>query len=260
MIDNIVLSLTDPQEFYFRIENTNACNYIGQVDIKSVLIPEVEDQNTVFCFKNLNIIDAGEGFSSYLWTNGETTQKIQISQPGKYWIEVSSGINCTSIIQIDAILSEELEIVDIIIKDFRDENSVTVVLNSNEGTLQYSLDGGVNYITDNTFNNVRPGLYELLIIKDDCHIKTQTILVGGYPNYFTPNNDGFNDTWKMNKPEFFERSRIKIYDRFGKLLKAMNAFEGWDGKFEGKLLTPTDYWFSIILDNKVVYGHFALKL
>ena len=36
------------------------------IDIKLVLIPEVEDQSKVFCFNNLNIIDAGEGFSSYL--------------------------------------------------------------------------------------------------------------------------------------------------------------------------------------------------
>jgi len=40
----------------------------------------------------------------------------------------------------------------------------------------------------------------------------------------------------------------------------MEAYDSWDGKFEGQLVTPTDYWFVIKLDYKIVYGHFSLKL
>jgi gliding motility-associated-like protein len=40
----------------------------------------------------------------------------------------------------------------------------------------------------------------------------------------------------------------------------MTANDGWDGTHEGAILTPSDYWFSIALNEKVVFGHFTLKL
>ncbi len=261
LLDELTFSNSQTaHELFFRIETFNGCNNIGKLEIKVVFKPEVEDLITVFCPSNENILDAGNGFSRYLWSTGETTQKIQIDQEGVYWVEVSHGADCTDIINVDAVLSEKIEIKDIVINDFRSENSVKIVLQSFNGNLKYSLDGGQTFITDNEFNNVAPGLYNLVVIRDDCNTISETILVGGYPNYFTPNGDGIHDGWQMYKPELFQNAKIKIYDRFGKLLKTMEAFESWDGIFNGKLVTPTDYWFSINQNNKIVYGHFALKL
>ncbi|MCH7525700.1 MAG: T9SS type B sorting domain-containing protein, partial [Bacteroidetes bacterium] len=255
-------TLADSQilELFFRVEVFNGCNNIGKLEIRVVSKPEVEDQVTVFCSNNDNILDAGNGFATYLWSTGETTQKIQINQEGMYWVEVSHGADCTGIININAVLSETIEIVDIVINDFRVENSVKIILRSFEGILKYSLDGGQTFITNNEFHNVAPGLYNLVVVRDDCNSISETILVGGYPSYFTPNGDGFHDGWQMFKPELFQNAEIKIYDRFGKLLKTMEAFESWDGIFNGKLVTPTDYWFSIKQNNKIVHGHFAMKL
>ncbi len=266
LLENQVLSqdqqsaLSQLQELYFRVESFNACRSIGKVELNLVSSPEVEDQITVFCSNIENILDAGDGFFTYLWSTGETTQKIQIDQPGQYSVEVSLGAECTDVINIKAVLSEEIEIVDVLIEDFRPNNSVKIILKNYEGKLKYSLDAGISFEISRKFDNVAPGLYDLVVVRDDCNTASETILVGGYPNFFTPNGDGINDLWQIKKPEFFQNAKIEIYDRYGKLLKTIGAFDGWDGKFEGKLVTPTDYWFSIKQDHKVVYGHFALKL
>ena len=80
------------------------------------------------------------------------------------------------------------------------------------------------------------------------------------PKFFTPNNDGTNDTWRVidNSNSI---STIFIYNRYGKLLKSLlpNSI-GWDGTFNGKQMNTYSYWYQILLtSNEVLRGYFALK-
>ena len=84
-----------------------------------------------------------------------------------------------------------------------------------------------------------------------------------YNNYFTPNQDGYNDTWNIYLPVSYE-GVIYIYDRYGKLLKQISPYgEGWDGTYNGNLLPSTDYWFKVeYVENnqkKEFKSHFSLK-
>ena len=137
---------------------------------------------------------------------------------------------------------------------------IKILLDNYEGEIEYSLDNGLTFSQSNYFNNITTGLYSVIVKKDNCYFVEQTILVGGYPNFFTPNGDGINDKWRIKRPEYFQEATISVFDRYGKLLKVMTANDGWDGTHEGAILTPSDYWFSIALNEKVVFGHFTLKL
>ncbi|WP_100610517.1 T9SS type B sorting domain-containing protein [Confluentibacter lentus] len=80
------------------------------------------------------------------------------------------------------------------------------------------------------------------------------------PKFFTPNNDGSHDYWQVldNSNAI---NTIKIYDRYGKLLKSLqpNA-EGWNGTYRGRLLESNDYWYAITLNTgETIKGHFTLK-
>ena len=68
-----------------------SCEYITPVDLG-------EDITT--CDESVTL-DAGEGYDSYLWSNGETTQSIEVTESGDYGVEVGDG-NMNSSISCEA--------------------------------------------------------------------------------------------------------------------------------------------------------------
>ena len=138
-----------------------------------------------------------------------------------------------------------------------------VVINiANTGDFLYSLDGSV-FQSSNRFRNVIGGLYRVYVKTQDCPTLGSTEYLQFYiPKYFTPNNDGYHDTWQIyGVSEMFQpNTKIQIFNRFGKLLKELNPLgEGWNGQLNGYKLPTDDYWFSIRLqDGRVYKNHFTL--
>jgi gliding motility-associated-like protein len=129
------------------------------------------------------------------------------------------------------------------------------------GTLMYSLDEGTLQAS-NIFTNVSAGPHTITVIDTQgCTYFTYDVFVIGYPQYFTPNGDGYNDTWFIAGLQ--DTDVIFIFDRYGKLIKQLRGDEGWDGTYNQELLPSTDYWFTIdYLENGVVKqfkAHFAMK-
>lgn len=89
---------------------------------------------------------------------------------------------------------------------------------------------------------------------------TQSILVLGYPKFFTPNGDGFNDYWRISQlSQIYPEAQVEVFDRYGKFLYQFTAQEtGWDGTFNSRKLPASDYWFVLRLSNRTVRGHFSL--
>ncbi len=131
------------------------------------------------------------------------------------------------------------------------ENGFTVTGNTiagvgDETSYEYQLDNG-SWQTDPVFNNVAPGNHTISAreINGCGNATSQQFRLIGYPRFFTPNSDGFNDTWNVVN-DSGTISKVFIFDRFGKLLKQLNPSSGgWDGNFNGKAMTADDYWFLI---------------
>ncbi|MBN1597425.1 MAG: T9SS type B sorting domain-containing protein [Bacteroidales bacterium] len=93
------------------------------------------------------------------------------------------------------------------------------------------------------------GIYSLTITnhlgcKADDEI--EVILDIGIPNFFTPNGDGYNDTWLipflLNEPD----AEIFVFDRFGNTVASYKAEDGeWDGTSSGRSLPEGTYWYLI---------------
>jgi len=82
--------------------------------------------------------------------------------------------------------------------------------------------------------------------KGTCNEILKKEIVIGYPTYFTPNGDGYHDTWNIVGISREFNAKIYIFDRYGKLLKQLHPTgNGWDGRFNGKLLPTNDYWFTL---------------
>uniref|UniRef100_UPI0018C99CEA T9SS type B sorting domain-containing protein n=1 Tax=Aureivirga marina TaxID=1182451 RepID=UPI0018C99CEA len=75
-----------------------------------------------------------------------------------------------------------------------------------------------------------------------------------FPKYFTPNNDGIHDVWKIQGLESGDYISVEIYifDRYGKVISKLDPLQGWNGlSVHGNPLPSTDYWFTLDIVKQV---------
>lgn len=140
--------------------------------------------------------------------------------------------------------------------DFGDGYTVTGEIGdlpgNSESEFEYQLDNG-SWQESPMFKNVLPGLHS--ITARELHgcglVSSEDFFLIGYPRYFTPNSDGYNDTWKIVGNNDIQIKSLYVFDRYGKLLKQLNTSAGWDGTYNGEPLPADDYWFRIeYIDDK----------
>ena len=138
-----------------------------------------------------------------------------------------------------------------------DENDGSVTLAISGGIAPYSIlwsDG-----TTMAFRtNLLPGDYEVLVTDGFGCTEQLTVELGSnysynclvIPQVITPNNDGYNDEWRIRNIEMYPNAEVKIYNRWGKLVFSTRNPAGnpWDGRSDGKLV-PTDSYHYILYLN-----------
>jgi gliding motility-associated-like protein len=95
----------------------------------------------------------------------------------------------------------------------------------------------------------QPGVYSLTVTNEfgcEAMDAIEVIVDIGIPNFFTPNGDGYNDTWEIPFLTAEPDAEISVYDRFGNLLVRYKAEEGgWDGRVNGREMQTGTYWYII---------------
>lgn len=253
------------------------CNATTNINFIVHPLPQLEDGFTeIICFGVDSItFDAGlkEGNVSdftYQWYRNdviivdETNYELTVDEDGFYTVIVTNSFGCEQERTIEIVYSQPATFDDIVVVDLVENNTVTILV-SGTGDYIYSLDSANGlYQTSNIFENVIAGIYTVYV-KDSngCGIVEQEIAVLGAPKFFTPNGDGYNDTWKIRgaNEKYNFNSIIYIFNRFGKLIKQIGTTgEGWDGTYNGSPLPADDYWYSIQFeDGRTAKGHFSLK-
>ena len=262
------------QTIFARVENANACFGISRIELTVFELPQLLVQKDIFyclnTFPQTIAIDGGivnDNPSNYLydWFTGETTASIDVNTPGNYTVTVTSNEGCVKNRTVNVLPSNIATFTDIEVTDASSNNTISVFV-SGEGSYQYALDDPSGPYQDSPlFENVRFGLHTVYVkdIKNDCGIVEEVVSVIGFPKYFTPNGDGFNDSWQVQgiSEEFQPNTKILIFDRYGKLIKELNPLGlGWDGTFNGSPMRTNDYWFVVKLqDGRTLKGHFTLK-
>jgi gliding motility-associated-like protein len=208
---------------------------------------------------------------SYVWSFngnvivGATNYTLTVNTAGLYTVLVTNNEECSRTRTFTVVASDKANITDVKIVDLAESNSITVSVAASLGDYVYALDDeNGNYQTGNIFTNVSAGIHTIFV-KDlnGCGINRKEVAVLGIPNFFTPNQDDYNDYWNIKgaNASLNASTIIYIFDRYGKLLKQISPLtQGWDGTFNGQPMPETDYWYSIQLeDGRVEKGHFALK-
>ncbi|WP_092468110.1 T9SS type B sorting domain-containing protein [Winogradskyella thalassocola] len=261
------------QTIYGRVENTNACYGISEIELTVLKLPNIETTfETQYCLNffpetitlNGGLIDDIPNNYYYEWSTGEDTSTIDVNAPGTYTVRVSNTNGCFKDRTITVLPSNVATVTNIEVVDATQNNTITVFV-SGEGDYEYALDDSNGpYQNASTFENVEPGLYTVYIKdKNNCGVTDALVSVIGFPKFFTPNNDDDNDYWQVKgiSSLFQENSSVLIFDRYGKLLKELDPLSvGWDGTFNGEIMPTSDYWFKVKLqDGRLFTNHFALK-
>jgi len=136
-----------------------------------------------------------------------------------------------------------------------------------EATYEYRLDNGAWQLLS-TFTSVPGGNHTISAreINGCGSAISHPFRLIGYPRFFTPNSDGYNDTWNVINDSEISITKVIIFDRYGKLLKQLDPTTGgWDGTYNSHDMPGDDYWFLLEyrdantgMQNKFK-GHFTLK-
>lgn len=156
-----------------------------------------------------------------------------------------------------------------------DENEITSGrrLNINitgDGNYEYALDNSEGpYQNSAVFENVSSDFHYIYVRdRNGCGITESSVQRNlsstDFPKFFTPNGDNVNDFWQFILPEIKDEiilTALYIFDRYGNLLAELDLdSRGWDGKYLGRGLPSSDYWFKAVARNgQEVRGHFSLK-
>ena len=265
------------------------CRATVEFEISVIDAPEMNDIADGFIcidYRSGNrtpyLMDTGlsESDHSFVWTRnnqviaGATQSFYEATQGGTYTVTVTNNATGCSASQTIVLVEAPAITIDIVntTDGFSDTNAIEVIVSPNDGTYayEYALDEGA-YQTSNIFLDVAPGEHTVWVrvVGSESGAAcpaSERIVILNYPKFFTPNGDGYNDTWNIWTLKSQPESKIYIFDRHGKLLKQLSPNgEGWDGTFNGRDLPSTDYWFSVEYIepntglNKEFRGHFTLK-
>jgi gliding motility-associated-like protein len=282
-IDSLTPGVYTVYAYAAAIENPN-CFDADSIQITLYPRPEIDIDDGVICkdpvtgeviraYTVETGIDPNEFFINW-FRNGEEIfngPTFTIDTVGNYTVQTikksPEGPNdCNYISANFNVIASEKPVVDIYQNElFDDQKFVEVQIIEGNGPYEFKIDDQ-NFSTDNIFNDVPTGTHIIKVrpVNGGCATVFREVEVLSYPKFFTPNQDGINDTWNIDDLQNLAKAEIYIFTRYGKLITSVKpGGESWDGTFNGKQMPSDDYWFRVeyVIDGseKVFKSNFTLK-
>jgi gliding motility-associated-like protein len=237
------------------------------VNVAPPLILTLNNRNPVVCEGETYMIEAGGG-TTYKWTPSIGLSNANIANPVitatesiDYQVTVSNGgcekigtvsitvikkpvINAgpdrnmqeTEPIKLDATITGNYESFYWAPTDYmQDPTSLTPTVNPPDD-ITYTL----HVVQANSCGETSDGM------------NVQVYKKVNIPTAFTPNADGINDLWRIDKLVSYPESELIIYTRNGQqVFRTVGGAKQWNGQLNGKNLPPGVYYYIIDLKNNL---------
>ncbi len=241
--DTESILVSDPGTYWVEIEKWG-CVLSSSTNV--LLPPALQLGDTVIlCNNPLEIRSNITQAQQYLWSTGQVTQSIVITDPGDYWLEL---------IYRGCALRDTVTIISRSITDFEISSLGDLCI---DGDVMLSVSMGDDII-DYLWNTgerspsiliARGGTYSVTVSNGDCSNNASiTVLCPcdiWLPNIFTPNSDNINEEFLPVMSGPVDNFLMHIYDRWGSLIYRTTTLTPWDGTCNGKAATAGVYTYII---------------
>ena len=140
--------------YFVTVTNANGCS-VGSIptaiSVNALPTPAIAGSSTI-CSGSSSLLDAGNGYSNYNWSTGETTQTINVSTANLYSVTVTNSNGCTGNTSINTTIGSVLTPVVLLSSSNAICQGTSITLDAGSGFNSYNWSNGsmVQVITVST--------------------------------------------------------------------------------------------------------------
>jgi gliding motility-associated-like protein len=233
---------------------------IGEPITSSVLVGSASldlGPDQISCQGSGILLEGPSGYSTYYWSDGSSSSSFTGTESGSVWLEVTDAAGCKA--RDTVLLTFETPFQISLGPDTTLCGNESIILEIPFGQVNWTIrsDGQVNHDDAQSITVYAANQEIYVAVTQGSCSDSDTMLVwecnqGKIPNAITPNGDGKNDTWIIEKIMNFPDAAIKIFDRTGRIVfEVQGGYDNsWDGTDKnGKQLPVDTYYYVIDLGN-----------
>lgn len=245
---------------FLRVTEKNLYGCIGEMYEDTVIVSKpfvnIGVDVEICRGETYEFIATEDEISTYLWQDNSNNETLIASTSGQYWVRVTDNYGCEAS-DTAQLLVHELPAVDLG-SDTTYCGFDGLVLDVSEYGIYYDWFNGDIVSSFTAYTQTQDQEIWVNVTDEFGCVGSDTIVVRfcgelEIPNAFTPNEDGFNDTWNIEQLFVFENVTVDIFNRWGERVFHSSGYTSdqfWDGTNEkGKKLPMDAYYYVIDLHN-----------
>ena len=255
------ISVNSAGSYFVQVDSNGCVSSSNPVTVTVRTIPQANisvNGPLTFCEGKGSVVLTSSPAQGYLWSTGEQTQSITVTQSGTYEVTItdscgnSTSAPVTVTVHTNPIADFTSDPADTALSfttiQFIDQSTNDVISwswtfgngqtsNNQNPTTEYT-SGGTFPITLTVSNgNCTDSITKYIYIDDESIV--------WIPTGFTPNNDGLNDTWDIYTRNITEFS-VTVWNRWGNLIfQSTDPNVRWNATYEGKAVQEDAYTFVV---------------
>ncbi|MEM8906850.1 MAG: gliding motility-associated C-terminal domain-containing protein [Bacteroidota bacterium] len=164
------ITISSPGTYWVEVSN-NGCPFRDSIEIDYTVFDLAFDQSDVACNGDCNgfstaVISGNTAPYTYLWNDGSTAEGIEDLCPDIYSLTITDDFNCVYenniVIGEPQVLEFEADITNVVCAN--DENgAINVSVFGGTGPYSYALDDENNYQTNNVFERLSGGTFDVFV-------------------------------------------------------------------------------------------------
>ncbi|HPE58293.1 MAG TPA: gliding motility-associated C-terminal domain-containing protein [Bacteroidales bacterium] len=224
----------EPGLFWVMVQDNFGCVGSDTILVELFSTPNLEpSQSHWICHGDSILLQVTEGYISYLWPDSSQSSKFWANNEGLY------------IVMVETICGTFNDSVYLYFHQGHMDLGQDTAIHIGEKVILYPGLGFSDFIwntgsTDSILYVGEAGIYSLTAFDGYCYI-VDSIRVDVFsdirvPNVFTPNCDGYNDTFfaTTSYPDGIFNYKMTIFNRWGRIVHEINSlYEEWDGRING---------------------------